>query len=113
MIFKFSESAQNYLKQKNAKDLIIEIDLNSKKACCSPGTVNFIIRINEKESLKHFKKATYQGLDIYYSPSMEYYFGENDQVKIDCLGLFGLKKIYISNEVNVFRDRSLDIGNSL
>lgn len=97
----FSKKAQEFIKEKNIKDLVVDIDLDSKAACCGLGSVDFAILENAKDKVKNYHKADSDFVDVYYSPSLNFYFDNESILDIGCAGILKFKKLYVANEVNI------------
>lgn len=97
----FSKKAQDFIKEKNIENIVVDIDLDSKAACCGLGSVDFKILENSKDKVKNYKKADSDFIDVYFSPSLNFYFEDDSIMDIGCLGLLNFKKLYVTNEINV------------
>lgn len=97
----FSKKAKEFIKEKNINNLVVDIDLDTKGACCGIGSVDFAIIENAKDKVINYKKADSDLIDVYYSPSLNFYFDGDSILDIGCAGFLKFKKLYVSNEVNV------------
>lgn len=99
----FDDKAKKFIKEKNIKDIVIQIDKDSKNACCGLGSIDFEIYTNSKDKVKNFKKFKNEYLDIYYEPNIEFYFEDDDEMIIKLIRFLAYKKLYVANEVNVLK----------
>ncbi|MGO3017833.1 MAG: iron-sulfur cluster biosynthesis family protein [Anaerococcus sp.] len=101
MKINFSKKSKDFIKQKHIDNLVIDIDLDSKSACCGMGSVDFNINYNSKDKVKNFKKADSDLIEVYYSPSLNFYFDKDSILDIGCIGISKFKKLYVANEINI------------
>lgn len=97
----FSKKAEEFIKEKNIENLVVDIDLDSKAACCGMGSVDFKISKNAKDKVQNYKKADSDLIDVFFSPSLNFYFDEDSVLDIGCAGLYKFKKLYVANEINI------------
>ncbi|MDD7305894.1 MAG: CC/Se motif family (seleno)protein [Peptoniphilaceae bacterium] len=97
----FSNKAKEFIKEKNIDNLVVDLDLNSKANCCGMGSVDFKVTENAKDKVKNYKKADSDLIDVYFSPSLNFYFDDNSILDIGCVGLLKFKKLYVANEINI------------
>lgn len=97
----FSKKAKEFIKEKNIDNLVVDLDLDTKGACCGFGSVDFKIMENSKDKVTNYKKAESDLIDVYYSPSLNFYFDSDSILDIACAGLLKFKKLYVANEINV------------
>lgn len=101
MIVEIDEKAKKYIKNKNINNIVLDIDMDSKAACCGAGSIDFVVFTNAKDKVKNYKLIKEDKLDIYYSPNLEFYFKENDKLYISSFGISKFQKLYITNEINI------------
>lgn len=99
MKFIIDDKALAYLDKKKISKIFINPDLDQKSACCSIGTVDFIISIKNEDPEKYLK-ASYSKVDIFYNPTLAMYIDEDSEVEISVFGFGSFKKLYIVNEFN-------------
>lgn len=104
MKINFSKKAMAYVNDKKISNIVIDIDLDSKASCCGLGAVDFVIMSNAKDKFKNYKKADSVLTEVYYSPSLEFYFNDESIMDIGCVGFFNFKKLYVANEINILAD---------
>lgn len=104
MKINFSKKSKDFIKEKSIDNIVIDIDIDSKSACCGMGSVDFDIKYNSKDKVKNFKKADSDLLDVYYSPALNFYFNEDSIIDIGCVGFSRFKKLYVANEINILAD---------
>lgn len=104
MKIEFSKQAKDYINEKNIDNIVVDIDLDSKAACCGFGSVDFKIIENAQDKVRNFKHGQSDFIDVSYSPSLEFYFDNNSIMDIGCAGFFKFKKLYVKNEINVLAD---------
>lgn len=103
MKIKLDKKAKNYIKKNKINDIVIQIDQDSKQACCGLGSIDFKIYLNSKDEVKNFKNVNLKDLEVYYEPSLEFYFKDDDEVLIKLIGFLNFKKLYIANEINILK----------
>ncbi|NVF10703.1 hypothetical protein HV819_01555 [Anaerococcus sp. AGMB00486] len=103
MKIKFDEKSKKYIKKNKIKNIVIQVDRNSKQACCGLGSIDFEVFINSKHKVKNFKHINKNDLEIYYEPSLEFYFKDDDEILIKIIGFLNFKKLYVANEINVLK----------
>lgn len=99
MKFILDAKALAYLENKNIRQIFINPDLDQKSACCGIGTVDFIISIKNEDKEKYLN-TNFNGIDIFYNPTLSMYIDEDSQVDISAFGFGAFKKLYIVNEFN-------------
>lgn len=103
MRIEFDKKAKKYIKDKDIKDIIIQLDNDSKSACCGLGSVDFKIYINSKDKIKNLKKIDFGNIEIYYEPAIDFYFSSNQKMLIKTIGILNFKNLYVANEINVLK----------
>lgn len=102
MKFTFTDKAKKYIEDKKIDKIMITTNTNSRNSCCGVGTVDFDIHLDFEKKSEKLKKESVENVEIFYAPALSYYFKDEDIINISTLGLGKFKKLYITNEVNVF-----------
>lgn len=104
MKININEKAMNYIKERNIENIVVDIDMDSKAACCGAGTVDFRVFPNAKDRVKNYKKELIDNIEIYYSPNLEFYFKDESPLDISSFGISKFQKLYVTNEINFMKD---------